>query len=70
MADKYYDELVTVKLSKDSIHQDDVFVSVGGETVIVPRGKDVIISRKHAIALKNIEAQNVETKPYKKGGAE
>lgn len=55
----YYDELVTVKLFKDNDkYRDDVFVAVNGKGMIVPRGKEVEIPRKYAIALKNSEAQD------------
>ena len=56
---KYYSELVTVKLFKDTDkYKDDVFVAVNGKGMIVPRGKEVKIPRKYAIALKNSEAQD------------
>ena len=56
---KYYNELVTVKLFKDTNkYKDDVFVAVNGKGMIVPRGKEVKIPRKYAIALKNSEAQD------------
>ena len=56
---KYYNELVTVKLFKDNDkYKDDVFVAVNGKGMIVPRGKEVKIPRKYAIALKNSEAQD------------
>ena len=42
---KYYNEHVTVK-------------AVNGKGMIVPRGKEVKIPRKYAIALKNSEAQD------------
>ena len=49
----YYSELVTVKLFKDNDkYKDDVFVAVNGGGIIVPRGKEVPIPRKYAIALK------------------
>ena len=35
-----------------------MFVAVNGVGMIVPRGKDVKIPRKYAIALKNSEAQD------------
>ena len=55
----YYDELVSVKLFKDNDkYKDDVFVAVNGVGMIVPRGKEVEIPRKYAIALKNSEAQD------------
>ena len=55
----YYSELVTVKLFKDNDkYKDDVFVAVNGVGMIVPRGKEVHIPRKYAIALKNSEAQD------------
>jgi hypothetical protein len=55
----YYNELVKVKLFKDNDkYKDDVFVAVNGRGMIVPRGKEVEIPRKYAIALKNSEAQD------------
>ena len=55
----YYNELVKVKLFKDTNkYKDDVFVAVNGKGMIVPRGKEVEIPRKYAIALKNSEAQD------------
>jgi hypothetical protein len=70
---KYYNELVTVKLFKDtSKYKDDVFVAVNGKGMIVPRGKEVKIPRKYAIALKNSEAQDSFAAEYQaelsKGG--
>ena len=56
---KYYNELVKVKLFKDTNkYKDDVFVAVNGRGMIVPRGKEVEIPRKYAIALANSEAQD------------
>lgn len=60
--DKYYDELVIVKLYKNNRLTDDVFVTVEDMTLIVPRGKEVKIPRKHAIALQAMEAHKLETK--------
>lgn len=55
----YYNELVKIKLFKDnSKYKDDVFVAVNGKGMIVPRGKEVEIPRKFAIALQNSEAQD------------
>lgn len=55
----YYNELVEVRLFKDNDkYKDDVFVAVNGVGMMVPRGKDVKIARKYAIALKNSEAQD------------
>ena len=55
----YYNELVTVKLFKDTNkYKDDVFVAVNGKGMIVPRGKEVEIPRKYAIAIANSEAQD------------
>lgn len=55
----YYNELVKVKLFKDNgKYKDDVFVAVNGKGMIVPRGKEVEIPRKFAIALQNSEAQD------------
>ena len=55
----FYNELVTVKLFKDNDrYKDDVFVAVNGVGMIVPRGVEVQIPRKYAIALKNSEAQD------------
>lgn len=58
-AKDYYNELVTVKLFKDSNrYKDDVFVAVNGVGMIVPRGVEVRIPRKYAEALANSEQQN------------
>jgi len=58
-AKKYYEELVCVKLFKDNNrYRDDVFVSVNGVGMIVPRGVEVRIPRKYAEALWNSEQQN------------
>ena len=55
----YYNELVEVRLFKDNDkYKDDVFVAVNGVGMIVPRGVDVKIPRKYAIALKNSQAQD------------
>ncbi|MBR2404356.1 MAG: hypothetical protein IKA95_01710 [Clostridia bacterium] len=55
----YYDELVTIKLFKDNDrYKDDVFVAVNGVGMMVPRGKEVEIPRKYAVALQNSEAQD------------
>jgi len=55
----YYNELVCVKLFKDNNkYKDDVFVSVNGVGMIVPRGVEVKIPRKYAEALQNSEQQN------------
>ena len=55
----YYNEPVKVKLFKDNDkYKDDVFVAVNGRGMIVPRGIEVEIPRKYAIALKNSEAQD------------
>ena len=54
----YYNELVTIKLFKDNEkYKEDVFVAVNGVGMIVPRGKEVQIPRKYAIALENSQAQ-------------
>jgi len=54
----YYNELVSVKLFKDNNrYRDDVFVAVNGVGMIVPRGVEVKIPRKYAIALANSEKQ-------------
>jgi len=58
-SNNYYNELVKVRLFKDNDkYKDDVFVAVNGKGMIVPRGKEVEIPRKYAIALKNSEAQD------------
>lgn len=55
----YYNELVSVKLFKDSNkYKDDVFVAVNGVGMIVPRGIEVRIPRKYAEALANSEQQS------------
>lgn len=57
--DAYYNENVKIKLFKDSgKYKDDVFVAVNGIGMIVPRGKEVEIPRKYAIALQNSERQD------------
>lgn len=57
-AKAYYNEKVTVKLFKDNgKYKDDVFVAVNGIGMIVPRGVEVKIPRKYAIALANSEKQ-------------
>lgn len=68
--DKYFDEIVTVKLFKDNIFSDDVFVTVDDNTLIVPRGVAVRIPRKHAIKLVDIESRQLEKVYPSKGGAE
>lgn len=56
----YMEELVSVKLFKDSErYKDDVFVAVNGEGCLIQRGKTVRIKRKFAEALKNSERQDV-----------
>ena len=58
-AKSYYNEKVTVKLFKDNgKYKDDVFVAVNGIGMVVPRGVEVKIPRKYAIALANSEAQD------------
>lgn len=55
----YYNELVEVTLFKDSDkYKDDVFVSVNGVGMIVPRGKKVKIPRKYALCLENSKVQD------------
>lgn len=57
--DAYYNEKVKIKLFKDNgKYKDDVFVAVNGIGMIVPRGKEVEIPRKYAIALANSERQD------------
>ena len=57
-AKSYYNEKVTVKLFKDNgKYKDDVFVAVNGIGMVVPRGVEVKIPRKYAIALANSEKQ-------------
>ena len=57
--DAYYNEKVKIKLFKDNgKYKDDVFVAVNGIGMIVPRGKEVEIPRKYAIALQNSERQD------------
>jgi hypothetical protein len=64
-SDGYYDELVTIKLFKDSgKYADDVYVAVNGVGMIVPRGKEVQIPRKYAIVLQNSEAQDAFAASY------
>lgn len=55
----FYNEKVTVKLFKDNNkYKDDVFVAVNGIGMLVPRGVEVQIPRKYAIALSNSEKQS------------
>ena len=57
-AKSYYNEKVTVKLFKDNgKYKDDVFVAVNGIGMVVPRGVEVKIPRRYAIALANSEKQ-------------
>ena len=61
----YYNELVTVKLFKDNDkYKDDVFVAVNGVGMIVPRGIEVKIPRKYAVALDNSQIQDGESAQY------
>ena len=61
----YYSELVTVKLFKDNDkYKDDVFVAVNGVGMIVPRGIEVKIPRKYAVALDNSQIQDGESAQY------
>ena len=54
----FYNELVSVKLFKDNgRYKEDVFVAVNGVGMLVPRGIEVKIPRKYALALKNSEKQ-------------
>ena len=67
----YYNELVKVKLFKDNDkYKDDVFVAVNGVGMIVPRGKEVEIPRKYAIAIQNSEAQAQFAAEYSEGLSE
>jgi len=64
----YYNELVKVKLFKDNDkYRDDLFVAVNGKGMIVPRGKEVEIPRKYAIAIANSEAQDSFAAEYSAG---
>ncbi len=55
----YYDEPVKVYLFKDNDkYKDDLFVAVNGESMMVPRGKEVEIPRKFANTIKYAEIQN------------
>ena len=61
----YYNELVTVKLFKDNgRYKDDVFVGVNGVGMIVPRGVEVKIPHKYAVALDNSQIQDGESAQY------
>lgn len=61
----YYNEPVTVKLFKDNDkYKDDVFVAVNGVGMIVPRGIEVKIPRKYAVALDNSQIQDGESAQY------
>ena len=58
----YMEELVEVKLFKDNgKYNDDVFVSVNGETIAIKRGERVKIKRKFAEVLDNSDHQDQET---------
>ena len=62
---KYYDELVEVKLFKDDKdYKDDVFVAVNGVGMIVPRGKNVKIPRKYALAIDAAQHQKNASSKY------
>ena len=61
----YYNQKVTVKLFKDNDkYKDDVFVAVNGVGMIVPRGIEVKIPRKYAVALDNSQIQDGESAQY------
>ena len=63
--DSYYNELVEIRLFKDSKkYKDDVYVAVNGVGMLVPRGETVKIPRKYAIALANSEAQDRNATDY------
>lgn len=63
--EKYYNELVTIKLFQDGDkYKDDVFVAVNGVGMLVPRGKEVQIPRKFAIALENSQRQSAYAFQY------
>ena len=54
------EELVEVQLFKDGgKYQDDVFVSVNGENVVIKRGERVKIKRKFAKVLENSMRQDI-----------
>lgn len=56
--EKYYNEIVKVKLFKDNgKYKEDVFVAVNGVGMLVPRGKEVEIPRKYALVLENSQKQ-------------
>jgi len=51
--------LVEIELFRDNKdYKDDVFVAVNGVGMIVPRGVEVKIPRKYALALENSEKQS------------
>lgn len=55
----YMNELVPVYLFKDNNkYRDDVMVAVNGETILIQRGKHVMIRRKFAHALENSQMQD------------
>lgn len=67
----YYNELVSVKLFKDNDkYKDDVFVAVNGVGMIVPRGKEVKIPRKYALAIEQSERQDRKSAEYSAGLAD
>ncbi len=58
----YMDELVEIKLFKDSgKYKDDVVVGVNGEFIAIKRGERVKIKRKFAEVLDHQERQDMET---------
>ena len=62
---KYYNELVTVKLFKDtSKYKDDVFAQINGENVLIKRGEPVKIKRKFATLLKQSSNQDYKTAKF------
>ena len=61
----YYNELVKIELFKDDDrYADDVFVAVNGVGMVVPRGKEVKIPRKYALAIANSQSQDAYARNY------
>jgi hypothetical protein len=58
-ANDYLEERITVNLFYDGEkYKDDVDISVNGERILIQRGKDVQIKRKHALVLQQSMKQD------------
>lgn len=59
------EEKVTIKLFKDGDkYNDDIFVSVNGQSYNIPRGIPVTIPRKIAATLEQSDLQDIKTAQY------